>query len=245
MIRVAMSQLPNKQMEIHQREVDVRKNRKPAQAESTSLKLAEIEGTKQDELSIWNNLLHSGISSPINSCRVPASRQTRCQGNFLFQPQLHWYDLSLQGNFWGLLLFRVDGGYLLAAGGRKCWGNHWRWFSRQNNLPNAGADHCLERDPLWSMQLIRASTRISLSWTWISLQRLENPEFTQNSVRTLCVLAFDTDQYWLWFFPQLLIVFCRQPAAAGARFTGLPGQACLRVTSRWTDKCSWMCNETF
>lgn len=51
MNRIAMNQLPNKLMEINQREIDVRKNRKPAQAESTSLKSAEMEGTKQDELS--------------------------------------------------------------------------------------------------------------------------------------------------------------------------------------------------
>lgn len=94
----------------------------------------------------------------------------------------------------------------------------------QNNLPNARAHHCLKVDPLWNIQLIRTSMRISLAWTLVTLQRLGNPELTQNPLPTLCVLAFDTDWYWLWFFPQLVKVFCWEPAAARARFTGRPGQ---------------------
>lgn len=52
-----MDQLPNKLVEINQREVDVRKKQENSPGkESTSLKSAEVERTKQDGLSLWSIL---------------------------------------------------------------------------------------------------------------------------------------------------------------------------------------------
>lgn len=112
-----MGQLPNKLMEIKEKQMSGKKKKKETSPgkELTSLKSAEIEGTKQDGLLVWRNLQHYRVFSPVNR------KEPDARGIYYSNPSCtDMTSYSSETHFRSPVVESWRGGCSLKDGGRKC-----------------------------------------------------------------------------------------------------------------------------